>query len=139
MRTSPIYHAIKILLTSTALLMAVGCAVSTETQDESLGSSVDALEKGSGAASDSSGDSIGDPLDDGSVARNAFEEWAACVNKCQTPDRIDHHYCDWYCTCLVYEKKNRLVCESEDPFIDIRETPPLPPLKELEPVLGISP
>lgn len=87
------------------------------------------------------GDSIDGSSDPDAVAKpNKDSQLIACIDKCETPDRVNHQYCNWYCDCTVMQGKDRMTCDAENPYIDIRETPPLPPLKELDlGGLGFSP
>jgi hypothetical protein len=224
MRKSQIFKVIKMLLASGAVLLSVGCAVSTERDEEAVGSSHGALTKGAGSSGFICGQSVdgtigcvcnmgtddpimscngmmtvcdligpgmicdmddvcscivwgtrtggkGEDVDgaiglaaieslgikpqtdlpkgvfegtigdsiDGSIGNgvatkpNIETQIAECIGKCETPDRVNHQYCNWFCECTVMQKKDRMTCEAENPYVDVRETPPLPPLKEIDP------
>jgi hypothetical protein len=55
----------------------------------------------------------------------------ACISDCDK-EHSSQRWCDWYCNCTVNDGKDRMTCESQNPYIDLHETPPPEPFKDLQ-------
>jgi hypothetical protein len=56
----------------------------------------------------------------------------ACVSDCRQ-SHTSESWCTWQCNCTINEGKDRMTCESQNPYIDLHETPPPKPPKEPQP------
>jgi hypothetical protein len=108
------------------MLLLGACATAPSEEDESLGSAsfgieadfelpLDTLETSSGVA-----------------YKNNDGELITCISNCDK-GHSSQRWCDWFCDCTVNDGKDRMTCESENPYIDLHETPPPEPFKQLTP------
>jgi hypothetical protein len=68
----------------------------------------------------------------GVLYKNNDGEYVGCIADCDK-DHSSQRWCDWFCNCTVKEGKDRMTCESQNPYIDLHETPPPEPFKDIQP------
>lgn len=78
-----------------------------------------------------------DELDLGDADGTSGRICATCAYEACTKDCAKTHssanWCAWQCGCIHIDGKDRMTCESQNPYIDFRETPPPPPKPLSEP------